>query len=62
MNGAFVLRLTRPDISDITLAAAGLDLKFNMQIEVSGTTSGSAQAVAKLNQILEKIAEGFKLQ
>jgi hypothetical protein len=39
-------------ISDITLAAAGLDLKFNVRVEVSGTNSGSADAVAKLNQLL----------
>ena len=32
-------------ISDITLAAAGLDLKFNVQVEVSGTNSVSAEAV-----------------
>jgi hypothetical protein len=49
-------------ISDITLAAAGLDLKFNVQVEVSGATSGSAQAIAKLNQLLEKIAKDFKLE
>ncbi len=49
-------------ISDITLAAAGLDLKFNVQVEVSGATSGSAQAIAKLNQLLGKIAKDFKLE
>ena len=49
-------------ISDITLAAAGLDLKFNIQVEVSGTTSGSTDAVAKLNELLGAIAEDFKLQ
>jgi hypothetical protein len=49
-------------ISDITLAAAGLDLKFNVQVEVSGTNSGSAEAVTKLNHLLEGIAKDFKLQ
>jgi hypothetical protein len=49
-------------ISEITLAAAGLDLKFNIQVEVSGTTSGSTDAVAKLNELLGAIAEDFKLQ
>lgn len=49
-------------ISEITLAAAGLDLKFNIQVEVSGTTSGSTDAVAKLNELLGVIAEDFKLQ
>ena len=29
-------------ISDVTLAAAGLDLKCNVQVEVPGTHSGSA--------------------
>jgi hypothetical protein len=48
-------------ISDITLAAAGLDLKFNVQVEVSGTNSGSAEAVAKLNQLLRSISQEFKL-
>jgi hypothetical protein len=49
-------------ISDITLAAAGLDLRFNVQVEVSGTNSSSADAVAKLNQLLGAIAEDFKLR
>jgi hypothetical protein len=49
-------------ISDIRLAAAGLDLKFNVQVEVSGTNSGSTDAVAKLNQLLGAIAEDFRLQ
>jgi len=49
-------------ISDITLAAAGLDLKFNVQIEVSGTNLGSEEAVAKLNDLLGAISEDFKLR
>jgi Protein of unknown function (DUF499) len=49
-------------ISDITLAAAGLDLKFNIQVEVSGTTPASADAIAKLNKLFEGIAEDFKLR
>ena len=49
-------------ISDITLAAACLDLKFNIQVEVSGTTPASADAIAKLNELLEGIAEDFKLR
>ena len=49
-------------ISDITLAAAGLDLRFNIQVEVSGTNSGSVDAVAKLNQLLGAIAENFELR
>jgi len=51
------LTITGSKISDITLAAAGLDLKFNIQVEVSGTNSGSADAVAKLNQLLGALAE-----
>jgi hypothetical protein len=48
-------------ISDITLAAAGLELKFNVQVEVSGTNSGSAEAIAKLNQLLGAISDEFQL-
>jgi hypothetical protein len=31
-------------------------------VEVSGTTPASADAIAKLNELLESIAEDFKLR
>jgi hypothetical protein len=49
-------------ISDITLAAAGLDLKFNVQVDVSGTNSDSGEAVAKLNQLLGTISKDLILK
>jgi hypothetical protein len=48
-------------ISDITLAAAGLDLKFSIQVELAGTNASSVDAIAKLNELLGGITEDLKL-
>jgi len=49
-------------ISQITLVAAGMDLKFSVQVELSGANAGTAETVAKLNDLLGTISEEFKLR
>jgi hypothetical protein len=49
-------------ISQITLVAAGMDLKFTVQVELSGANAGSAESVAKLNDLLEAVSEELKLR
>jgi len=49
-------------ISQITLVAAGMDLKFTVQVELSGTNAGSAESVAKLNDLLEAVSEELRLR
>jgi hypothetical protein len=48
-------------ISDITLAAAGLDLKFRIEVELDGSGKNAPDVVEKLNSILTSIAEDLKL-
>jgi hypothetical protein len=48
-------------ISQITLLAAGMDLKISVQVELSGAKAGSFETVAKLNDLLVAISEDFKL-
>jgi hypothetical protein len=48
-------------ISQITLVAAGMDLKFRVHVELSGANAGSFETVAKLNDLLGAISEDFKL-
>lgn len=42
--------------------AAGIDVKFKVQIELGGESQLSDEAIARLNQILQEITENLKIQ
>lgn len=48
-------------IAEIKSAAAGTDLKFKLQIEIGGSQP-SADAIARLNQLLHEISEKLDLK
>lgn len=49
-------------IPGIKNAAAGIDLKFKVQIELGGESQPSEEAIATINQLLQEISEHLKLQ
>jgi hypothetical protein len=49
-------------IAEIKSAAAGIDLKFRIQIEVGGESQPSDYAIARLNQLLQEISENLDLK
>ncbi len=51
-----------PSASDIKSAAAGIDLKFKVQIELGGELQPSDQAIAKINQMLREVSENLELR
>lgn len=48
-------------IAEIKSAAAGIDLKFKLQIEIGGSQL-SDDAIARLNQLLKEISENLDLK
>lgn len=49
-------------IAEIKSAAAGIDLKFKVQIEIGGESQPSDDAIAGLNQLLQEISENLNLK
>ncbi len=49
-------------IAEIKNAAAGIDLKLNVQIELGGESQPSDDAIARINQLLQDISDNLKLQ
>ncbi len=49
-------------IPHITRAAAGLDLKFRLRVELGGSTQPSEDVVAKINDLLREISESLELK
>jgi hypothetical protein len=49
-------------ISDITKAAAGLDLKFLLRVELGSNPPPSEEAVVKINELLQEVSEGLTLR
>lgn len=48
-------------IADIKNAAAGIDLKFRLRIELGGELPPTDEAKARINQLLRDISDGFEL-
>jgi len=48
-------------ISEITRVAAGLDLKFRIEVELDGSGTNATDVIEKLNAMLTSIAEDLKL-
>jgi hypothetical protein len=49
-------------IPDIKNAAVGIDLKFKLQIELGGESQPSDEVIAQINEMLQEILNGFKLE
>jgi hypothetical protein len=49
-------------VSEITRLAAGMDLKFTVEVEISGPGAQSSDAVANLNEILADISADLELR
>ncbi len=49
-------------IPDITKAAVGNDLKFNLRIEFGGETAPDPEAVDKINALLSEVSDELKLE
>jgi hypothetical protein len=49
-------------ISDLTKASVGLDLKFHVRIEVGPASQVSDETVAKMNELLAEVSEKLRLQ
>jgi len=49
-------------IADIKNAAAGIDLKFKVQLELGGESAPSNEVISHINEILQEIAENFELK
>ncbi len=49
-------------VSDLTIAAMGLDLKYHLRVELGSTPPPSEEAVAKINQLLHEVSEGLTLK
>jgi uncharacterized pyridoxal phosphate-containing UPF0001 family protein len=48
-------------ISELENAAGEIDLRFKVQIELNGESQESDETIARLNEILQEIAENLKL-
>ncbi len=49
-------------ISELTRAAAGLDLKFLLRVELGSNPPPSEEAVVKINQLLHEVSEQLRLK
>ena len=49
-------------IAELKSAAAGIELKFKVQIEIGGESQPSDDAIARLNQLLQEISEKLDLK
>ena len=49
-------------ISELTRAAIGLDLKFLLRVELGSNPPPSEEAVAKINQLLQEVSEQLTLK
>ncbi|BAY28158.1 AAA family ATPase (plasmid) [Calothrix sp. NIES-2100] len=49
-------------IADIKNAAAGVDLKFKVQIELGGDSQPSDDAIAQINQLLQDISDSLEFR
>ena len=49
-------------IADIKNAAAGIDLKFKVQVELGGESAPSNEVISRINEILQEIAENLELK
>lgn len=48
-------------IADIKNAAAGIDLKLKVQIELGGESVPSDEVISRINEILQEISENFQM-
>ena len=48
-------------IADIKNAAAGIDLKFKVQLELGGDSAPSDEVTSRINEILQEISENLEL-
>ncbi|HAA26688.1 MAG TPA: hypothetical protein DCE56_02175 [Cyanobacteria bacterium UBA8553] len=49
-------------IAELKSAAAGIDLKFKLQIEMGGESRPPEEAIEQINELLQEISENLKLQ
>ncbi len=49
-------------IADIKNAAAGIDLKFKVQLELGGESAPSNEVISRINEILQEISENLELK
>ncbi len=49
-------------IAELKSAAAGIDLKFKVQIEMGGESRPPEEAIEQINELLQEISENLKLQ
>jgi len=49
-------------VSEITRLAAGMELRFIVQVELAGANAGATDTVARLNEVLASISEDLKLR
>ena len=49
-------------IAEIKSAAAGVDLKFKVQIDLGGESQPSDSAIARINQLLHEISDNLELK
>lgn len=49
-------------VAEITKAAAGLDLKFHLRIELGGPSRPSNDVIARMSQLLQEISSDLKLR
>lgn len=49
-------------VSEITKVAAGLDLKFRLEVELDSSGADATDAIVKLNELFASIAEDLKLR
>jgi hypothetical protein len=48
-------------VAEIVKAAAGLELKFNLRVELGGPSQPSDEIVARVNELLRGVADKLKL-
>ena len=49
-------------VSELTRAAIGLDLKFLLRVELGSTPPPPEEAVAKIDELLHEVPEQLKLR
>ena len=50
------------NVSELTRAAIGLDLKFLLRVELGSNPPPPEEAVVKINQLLQEVSEQLKLR
>jgi len=50
------------NVSELTRAAIGLDLKFLLRVELGSNPPPPEEAVAKINQLLHEVSERLTLK